>query len=389
MGFTYFLQSYDKGILSASTQFGILTDLDLQVVIGHTKAGKAITNNKRFSNCSFIFYIGYLIGTYPMSESIRPQCYFLTDLTPSVFLSQRYGPSRVLGISTFLWGAVVMSTAGVKNYTGMMFNRIFLGILESAVAPGFTVLVTFWWTRQEQALRTSAWYSCVGLSTVINPFMNYGLGHIHSHLKAWQPLFLILGAITMSWSVVILLFLPDNPHTSKFLTEEERAIAVSRLERNRAGDIHHDIEWAQVREGLTDWKIWSSAVIILLTGVPSGALGTFGTLVFHSFGYDAFHSLAFTSAVGAITFSSIIVAGLLTRRVPNIRYIMIAAFAIISIAGTLICWIQGPTASKNALLGGVLLIAVQVASGGIAVSLAASNTGGHTSESFMSCPVAQ
>lgn len=68
MGFTYFLQAYDKGIISAATQFGILDDLQLEMVIGHTASGQAITDNKRYSNCSFIFYIGYLVGTYPMSE---------------------------------------------------------------------------------------------------------------------------------------------------------------------------------------------------------------------------------------------------------------------------------------------------------------------------------
>lgn len=298
-----------------------------------------------------------------------------------VFLSQKYGPSRVLGTSVFLWGIVVMSTAGVTDYVGMMFNRVFLGILESAVAPGFTVLVTFWWTRQEQALRTSAWYSCVGLSTVINPFINYGLGHINTPLKPWQPLFLVLGAITVAWSAVVFFLLPDDPRTARFLTETERSIAIARLERNRAGDVHHSINWDQVKEALLDYKVWSSASIIMLTGVPSGALGTFGTLVFHSFGYDAFHSLAFTSAIGAITFVSIIVAGYVTRKVPNTRYLTIAVFALISIAGTLICWLKGPTADKDTLLGGVLLIAVQVASGGVAVSLAASNTGGHTSMS--------
>jgi hypothetical protein len=70
MMFTYFLQSYDKGIMSAATQFGFNTDLGLTVVTGHTKAGVAITNNQRYSNASMIFYIGYLVGTYPMMVSM-------------------------------------------------------------------------------------------------------------------------------------------------------------------------------------------------------------------------------------------------------------------------------------------------------------------------------
>ena len=86
---TYTLQSYDKGIISAATQFGFNTDLGLTTIIGHTKAGAAITDNKKYSDASMIFYIGYLCGTYPM-----------------MYLSQRYSTSRVLALATFFWGAV-------------------------------------------------------------------------------------------------------------------------------------------------------------------------------------------------------------------------------------------------------------------------------------------
>ena len=60
---TYTLQSYDKGIMSAATQFGFNTDLGLTTIIGHTATGTAITNNQKYSNASMIFYIGYLCGT--------------------------------------------------------------------------------------------------------------------------------------------------------------------------------------------------------------------------------------------------------------------------------------------------------------------------------------
>lgn len=364
MMFTYFLQSYDKGILSSSTQFGILTDLDLEKVVGHEANGTAIISEKRYSNASMVFYLGYLVGTWPM-----------------MLLTQKFGPSRTLGLSTLIWGAVVMSTAGCSGYAGIIINRLFLGIFESAVAPGFTVLVTFWWTREEQALRTSFWYSCVGIATTLSPLINYGLGRINTSLSPWKPLFLILGGITVAWSFVILFFLPDDPRTCKRLTEDERALAIARLERNRAGTITHELNRGQIVEALTDYKVLSSALIILLTGVPSGALGTFGTLVINGFGFDHFQSLALTCPIGVITFSSIMLAGYLTRKFVNLRYILIVVFVLISLAGTLICWIAGSTGSRGLLYAGVLLIAVQVASGGLAVSLAASNNAGHTSES--------
>lgn len=362
MMITYLLQSYDKGIMSAATQFNFNTDLGLTTIIGHEANGTPITNNQKYSNASMMFYIGYLIGTYPM-----------------MYLSQRYSTSRVLSSAVFLWGAVVLSTAGCYNYAGIMLNRFFLGFLESAVAPGFTVFVTFWWTREEQALRTGLWYCCVGVASTISPLINYGLGKIPASIPSWKPMFLIIGALTILWSVVLFFTLPDNPLTTKGLTEAERAIAIRRLERNNAGTITHRFNKAQFIEAFRDYKLYSCTLIILLTGVPSGALGTFGTIVINGFGYDHFDSLALTSPIGALTATSILLVGFITRKWSGLRYISMIICALISIAGTLICWF-GPRSNRGLLFAGIFLVAVQVAAGGLAVSLAASNIAGHTSK---------
>ncbi|KAJ5280281.1 hypothetical protein N7478_005653 [Penicillium angulare] len=366
MMFTYMLQSYDKGIMSAATQFGFNDDLGLTTVIGYEADGTAITNNQRYSNASMIFYIGYLVGTYPM-----------------MFLTQYFPLSRVIAISTFLWGIVVMSTAGCTNYAGIMVVRLVLGMLESAVAPTFTVLVTFWWTRDEQALRTGLWYCCVGVATAISPLINYGLGQIHSSLATWEPMFLVLGAITTTWGVVLFFTLPDSPHTTKGLNDFERRIALTRLERNQAGTITRDFDKGQFLETFRDPKMYSCTLIILLTGVPSGAIGTFGTIVINGFGYTHFESLALTCPIGALTALSILIVGYVTRKCPGTRYLCIIICALISIAGTLICWF-GPRNNKGLLFAGIFLIAVQVAAGGLAVSLAASNIAGHTKKAATS-----
>ena len=348
--------------MSAATQFGFNTDLGLTTIIGHERNGAAITNNRKYSNASMIFYIGYLCGTYPM-----------------MYLSQRYSTSRVLSLAMFSWGVVVLSTAGCYNYAGIMLNRFFLGFLESAVAPAFTVLVTFWWTREEQALRTGLWYSCVGVATTISPLINYGLGQIHSSLATWKPLFLILGTVTVLWSIVLFFALPDSPLTTKGLTEAERSIAIRRLQRNNAGTISRAFNKTQFFEAFRDYKLYSCTLIILLTGVPSGAIGTFGTIVINGFGFSHFDSLALTCPIGAITAIAILVVGYTTRKLSNVRYFAVMICALISVGGTLICWL-GPRSNRGLLFAGIFLMAVQVAAGGLAVSLAASNVAGHTSK---------
>ena len=99
-----------------------------------------------------------------------------------------------------------------------------------------------------------------------------------------------------------------------------------------------------------------------------------------------FDSLALTCPIGAITAISILVGGYVTRKLTNIRYFVIMIYALISIAGTIICWV-GPRSDRGLLFAGIFLMAVQVAAGGLAVSLAASNVAGHTSQSNFPDPV--
>ena len=369
MMFTYFLQSYDKGIMSSATQFGLNADLGLTTVIGHDAAGKPITDNQKYANASMMFYIGYLLGTYPM-----------------MFLSQHFGISRVVPLAVLGWGAVVMATAACHTYADIMVARLFLGVLESAVAPSFTVLVTFWWTREEQALRTSLWYSAVGVATMLSPLINYGLGHgvgRASSMAPWRPVFLIVGAVTVLWSAALFVWLPDTPLTCKRLTGHERAIASARLSRNNAGTVSRLFNSAQFREAFADYKTYSCTLILLLTGIPSGAIGTFGTIVINGFGFDHFASLALTSPIGAITALAILAVGYVTRRWLGLRYPLIMALALVSCTGTLLCWF-GPRSNRGLLFAGVFLLAVQVAAGGLAVGLAASNVAGHTKKATVS-----
>lgn len=367
--FTYFLQSYDKGIMSSATQFGLNADLGLTTVIGHDASGVAVTNNQKYANASMMFYIGYLVGTYPM-----------------MFLSQHYGINRVVPVTVFSWGVVVMTMSACTNYAGVMVARLVLGILESAVAPSFTVLVTFWWTREEQALRTSLWYSAVGIATMLSPLINYGLGHDvgdKSAMEPWRPMFLIVGAATVLWSPVLFLWLPDTPLTCTRLSEGERVIASSRLARNNAGTTSRVFSMSQFREAFVDYKLYSCTLIILLTGIPSGAIGTFGTIVISGFGFDHFASLALTSPIGAITALTILAVGYITRRWANLRYLLIMSLALVSAVGTLLCWL-GPRGNRGLLFTGVFLLAVQVAAGGLAVGLAASNIAGRTKKATVS-----
>jgi hypothetical protein len=46
-----------------------------------------------------------------------------------------------------------MLTIVVKSYPGIVVQRVFLGIIESAVSPGFVLISSMWYKRSEQPVR--------------------------------------------------------------------------------------------------------------------------------------------------------------------------------------------------------------------------------------------
>jgi MFS family permease len=232
-------------------------------------------------------------------------------------------------------------------------------------------------------LRTGFWYCCVGIATTISPLLNYCLGRIQGSLLGWQYMFIILGVATCCWSFVLWFCLPNSPFTTKGLNEQERKIAIRRLERNAAGTITTIFNRKQFIEAFCDYKMYSCALIVLLTGVPSGAIGTFGTIVINGFGFSHFDSLALTSPIGAITALSIFLVSYITLKRKNMRYMFIIVTACISLTGTAICF-WGPRSKRGVMFAGIFLLAVQVSAGGLAVSIASSNIAGHTKKSTVS-----
>ena len=73
----------------------------------------------------------------------------------------------------------------------------------------------------------------------------------------------------------------------------------------------------------------------------------------------------------------------MTRKIRNLRYLLIVVLAAISLAGTAVCWL-GPKSDRGVMFAGIFLLAVQVAAGGLAVGLASSNISGHTKKATVS-----
>lgn len=55
---------------------------------------------------------------------------------------------------------------GSQEQCGRHCNKIFLGVFEAAVTPGFALFTSQWYTKSEQGSRTGIWFGFNGFAQV-------------------------------------------------------------------------------------------------------------------------------------------------------------------------------------------------------------------------------
>jgi MFS family permease len=87
-----------------------------------------------------------------------------------------------------LWGVLSCVTGAVKNYSGLLVCRFFLGFLEAAYFPGVVFLLSCWYTRKEIALRSALLFSGLmisgGFSGLISAGITHGMDGVMGY-RAW------------------------------------------------------------------------------------------------------------------------------------------------------------------------------------------------------------
>jgi MFS family permease len=284
---TYALQFIDKTSLGYSSVYGIIPDNHL---VGQD-----------YSWVSSIFYFGYLAAEYP-----------------GVAILQRFPVAKFLGVNIILWGSILMTTAACSSFAGLATVRFLLGATEATISPGFVAVTGMWWTRQEQAGRSALWISFLGVGSFVGTLVSYGIGHITGGLKPWKYIFIILGAITILWGVVFTLFVPDSPSQVKWLTEEEKVIAVQRIMVNKTGTKSRRFVKAQIIEAVTDPKIIVLGLISFVNAIASGGLA-FSSLVIQGFGFNPLQTTLMGLPLSVVQLVTQLTAGFLASKIPKSR----------------------------------------------------------------------
>lgn len=230
-----------------------------------------------------------------------------------------------------------MTTPACTSFAGIAANRFLLGFFEAAINPAFVLIMSIWYTSEEQPLRLEAYYCTNGIATMFGGLIGYAVGHITTGIARWMYVFIIFGSLSVFWGFVSLLVLPDLPSTARFLNEREKAIAVDRVARNRQGVKNRHFRSYQAVQCVRDPKTWILFVLAVAAQVPNAAITSFTSIIINSFGFDTLGSQYLQIPGGAVQFLALIIGGWVCTKWPQTRCItMIVANTICIIGAALL-----------------------------------------------------
>jgi MFS family permease len=161
---------------------------------------------------------------------------------------------------------------------------------------GCAFLFSGWYTRKELGLRLAIFYTAAMLSGAFGGLFAAGIAAAfeHNRLESWRWLFIIEGIATVVFAVVTGFTIPDWPTTTKWLSADEKALAVVRLIED-AGAEEEDVTTLQaLKMSAKDYRIWLCILGQFCIQAVASLTNFLPTLV-KNFGFNTIHTLLLTA----------------------------------------------------------------------------------------------
>ncbi|KAJ6495875.1 major facilitator superfamily domain-containing protein [Mycena vulgaris] len=191
---------------------------------------------------------------------------FLQLLTPhpSNLLGKHLGMGRWLAGCAFGFGIRCMCSAFVRNFAEFCFVRALLGVFEGGVLTGIAMGLVL------TSSNIGAAFGGLIASGILK------IDHI-GWLRIWRNIFLIEGLITTVVAICVFFLVIDSPLQARWLTEEEKILAVGRLESGypAINEAAQHTRKQTIRQGLLNinastWLIAIGFLFITAVFFPTG-----------------------------------------------------------------------------------------------------------------------
>eukprot|EP01124_Arcella_intermedia_P012590 TRINITY_DN18956_c0_g1_i1.p1 TRINITY_DN18956_c0_g1~~TRINITY_DN18956_c0_g1_i1.p1 ORF type:complete len:495 (-),score=96.53 TRINITY_DN18956_c0_g1_i1:9-1424(-) len=269
---------------------------------------------------------------YAIGVSLFFVTYIICEIPSNILLKMTTGPiwfSRIM----VTWGIISICMMFVKDFTGLIFARLFLGAAEAGFLPGVVYYLTLWFTPTERAFAIGIFISAVPFSGMISGLLAYGILQMDGlgNLKGWQWLFLLEGIPTVLVGLLSYWVLPDSPASANWLTPVEKIIAVERLNVKKE-DLAETLQASHFKAVLTDIRVWLCSFIYLSICTSAYTISFFLPSLIEQFGFSSIVSNLLTSPIHLCAFLALLLNGLHSDRTKE-RYLHLLIPGFVTLVG--------------------------------------------------------
>ena len=138
-----------------------------------------------------------------------------------------------------LWGVTLVCMSATVYFTSIGLLCFILGAFEASVTPGFALITSQWYTKQEQGLRTAAWYCSASVSSVLGGLFAYSVSTKWGSADStnWRIIFAFWGAVTVLVGTGFFYLVPDSPLKARFQDNDDKKSAIERIRSNQQGKL--------------------------------------------------------------------------------------------------------------------------------------------------------
>ncbi|KAG6004048.1 hypothetical protein E4U21_001444 [Claviceps maximensis] len=203
----------------------------------------------KYSSTLIIFFV-----SYAMFEAL------------SNFLLKKWKPSLFIPAIIIAWGCCMLGMGFVKNWSGLMAARWFLGAAEAGLFPGINYYLSCWYKRNEFGVRAAIFFSAAALAGSFGGLLAAAIEKMDGlrGIPGWAWIFIIEGTLTICVGLMSFFMVHDFPDEAKFLSPQDRARVLLRLKNdNQHSARREDFKWEYMWAAVTDWKTYNGMFIYM------------------------------------------------------------------------------------------------------------------------------
>lgn len=119
--------------------------------------------------------LGFVGNQYNIALVIFFVPYVVFEI-PSNILLKKFNPNVWLSMNMFLFGFTTIMQGLVKNFSGLLACRFFLGVFETGMFPGAFYLIGMWYRRHEAQKRYTFFFSSTTLAGAFGGLLAAAIG---------------------------------------------------------------------------------------------------------------------------------------------------------------------------------------------------------------------